>query len=568
MDCASGARAMEKTTVNRQLLKRCLGLSLLFHVFFLVVAGGRFFAQPEPMPSQTKPLRTQWHSGPRITLQKSPAVTPGLTPTRQPMERPNWERTPLPIDRVPRPAREVLVEPVGEHSVPIVDKALPEEPIPMATPPLDRKMPPLMPETPQWAVSRPQEIVPEPKSEMTHQTTWQLVDQDITQILPQPAIQDIPGSLPHGAVETVPTVSQSPATIAMAREIREGNPTAAGRESPVLAADPNPQPPSQPHPKEMRPKYSYNRGAAQERSVQPAVAALTHTHEHIIGDVQPLLSSDQGAGSRETAALSHIGTASGMALSGRFPSKGGITQLSGHSYGSERALAADSRRAGTMPSDLTHTDGLPQNKGADTAEVPEVRIPAEVPRSATIVAPQVAVEGLNTAPTRAESVPPAERIDAGMNPSQPHKAMVSEDVLAQVAKADLDRILSPAALPPLPHPARELETAGGVDLDNNPERAQLSPASLEVIRYVKPQYPQAALRQGKEGATRLWVRVNPDGVPQEVVIAESSGRWDLDNSALEAVKEWLFTPYSETTARDGTWVTVQIHFRLNDEKMP
>ena len=81
---------------------------------------------------------------------------------------------------------------------------------------------------------------------------------------------------------------------------------------------------------------------------------------------------------------------------------------------------------------------------------------------------------------------------------------------------------------------------------------------------MKPRYPPAALRQGKEGVTELLVKVSPEGVPLEAVIASSSGRWDLDHSAVEAVKQWLFTPYPEAAEADGRWVTVQILFKLED----
>ena len=479
------------------------------------------------------------------------------------MERPNPARIPLTTENLPKASSQV----------------------------------PVVPRMPHRATSPAPEAATESRPEASVQAVPQSANQAVAQIMPKAAAQNIPRVVRHSEVTTVPPVSQAPAPAVAPRETREADPTIDTRK-PLLAADPEPQPPSQPQATEMRPKSSYSQETAQSPMAQSAVAALTYAYEHTSGGFHPLLSEGHGTGSRESAALSHIGTASDSALSASFPSGNGA-QWPGNS-GSEAARAAGSGLGATTSLDLHYADDLPHGRGASAAKTARSRIPDTISQQTmAFVSPAaIPMEGRKATPATPPSVPLVKSIGDGVNPPRPNQVMVSEDVVPQVSPTRPDRVLIPAApdstnlaaidkalappkkpvdieltpetveplavTPPLPRPAGGLGMAEGTDSDSTLEGAEISPGSLEVIRQVKPQYPTAALRQGKEGVTKLLVKVSPDGVPQEAVIAVSSGRWDLDNSALEAVKQWLFTPYPETAETDGLWVTVQIHFRLND----
>jgi protein TonB len=67
----------------------------------------------------------------------------------------------------------------------------------------------------------------------------------------------------------------------------------------------------------------------------------------------------------------------------------------------------------------------------------------------------------------------------------------------------------------------------------------------------------AARKLGLEGVVRLSVRIDGEGRPVDVKLAESSGRWDFDASAMEAVAKWRFAPGKE-------WIEVTIEFKLTD----
>lgn len=78
-----------------------------------------------------------------------------------------------------------------------------------------------------------------------------------------------------------------------------------------------------------------------------------------------------------------------------------------------------------------------------------------------------------------------------------------------------------------------------------------------------PAYPPAAARRHQEGTTQLRVHVMPNGRPDTVQIAASSGSPALDEAALAAVRQWTFIPAKRgDTAIDG-WVTVPLDFKLS-----
>ena len=79
----------------------------------------------------------------------------------------------------------------------------------------------------------------------------------------------------------------------------------------------------------------------------------------------------------------------------------------------------------------------------------------------------------------------------------------------------------------------------------------------------KPRYPMLARRKGYEGTILLRVFVVESGGVGEVELEKSSGYEILDESALKAVKEWVFIPGKKNGEPISSWVTVPIKFQLN-----
>ena len=80
----------------------------------------------------------------------------------------------------------------------------------------------------------------------------------------------------------------------------------------------------------------------------------------------------------------------------------------------------------------------------------------------------------------------------------------------------------------------------------------------------KPKYPRAARKRGYEGEVKLKVFVLADGRVGEIEVIRPSGYQILDESALEAVKDWVFIPGKENGKEISSWVTVPITFQLKN----
>ncbi|HLG55615.1 MAG TPA: energy transducer TonB [Vicinamibacterales bacterium] len=76
---------------------------------------------------------------------------------------------------------------------------------------------------------------------------------------------------------------------------------------------------------------------------------------------------------------------------------------------------------------------------------------------------------------------------------------------------------------------------------------------------VRPEYTQAPLTAGIQGTVVLEVVVLADGKVGDVPVTESlDSEYGLDRQALEATKQWEFTP----GAKDGKPVAVGVQIEL------
>lgn len=86
-----------------------------------------------------------------------------------------------------------------------------------------------------------------------------------------------------------------------------------------------------------------------------------------------------------------------------------------------------------------------------------------------------------------------------------------------------------------------------------------SESQIEPTRYVKPIYPQVALRRGHQGIVALKLLVSKSGIIEMVKLEKSSGFRTLDQSAIAAVKQWVFP--NDAFSID-TWINKTIEFRI------
>jgi protein TonB len=80
----------------------------------------------------------------------------------------------------------------------------------------------------------------------------------------------------------------------------------------------------------------------------------------------------------------------------------------------------------------------------------------------------------------------------------------------------------------------------------------------------RPDYPDSARREGREGRVLLRVLVDDQGQSKQVEINNSSGSDALDRAAAEAIKRWRFHPARYGDKPVESWLRIPIEFRLAD----
>jgi len=94
-----------------------------------------------------------------------------------------------------------------------------------------------------------------------------------------------------------------------------------------------------------------------------------------------------------------------------------------------------------------------------------------------------------------------------------------------------------------------------------------SAGALEVPSYYRnppPDYPDSARRLKEEGVVMLHTEVDVQGKVALVTVSQSSGFADLDESAVETVKNWQFKPAQIAGIPIAASVNIPIRFRLKD----
>jgi protein TonB len=130
----------------------------------------------------------------------------------------------------------------------------------------------------------------------------------------------------------------------------------------------------------------------------------------------------------------------------------------------------------------------------------------------------------------------------------------------QVKKYELgDELLPGVPGPPMPEGTVDGDSTDGGSVDQIPVFYKMK------LRDMKPPiYPPRCLRMGIEGIVKVRVLVGEDGRPQQVSIGKSSGDAGLDQSALDAVRDWRFEPAKKGGVPVRAWAILPIEFKLTD----
>ena len=81
-------------------------------------------------------------------------------------------------------------------------------------------------------------------------------------------------------------------------------------------------------------------------------------------------------------------------------------------------------------------------------------------------------------------------------------------------------------------------------------------------RNIKPEYPKGARQRGEQGDVVLEIRVNAEGLVDDVKVAESSGFAELDEAAVRAAKAAKFSPARSGHAPVVSTARLKLQFKL------
>lgn len=117
----------------------------------------------------------------------------------------------------------------------------------------------------------------------------------------------------------------------------------------------------------------------------------------------------------------------------------------------------------------------------------------------------------------------------------------------------------------VPAAATGATTGGSTGVESTAPAAPKRISAPRILNKVEPDYPQDARQEGVGGTVGVKVEVLENGRPGEVQLARSSGRWSLDEAALQAVRQWQFVPAQETGSGEAVrcYTTFSVVFELS-----
>lgn len=167
------------------------------------------------------------------------------------------------------------------------------------------------------------------------------------------------------------------------------------------------------------------------------------------------------------------------------------------------------------------------------------------------------------------------RVALGISVGLHAAAVVGLPVTVPVA-FDVERALTSVELYLAQPPERPLEPEEVIaeERDVAPQpvvsrehRGALTEALPSYFRNPPPVYPRLARERGQEGTVVLEVEVLPSGRCGTINVLSSSGYALLDQTALNAVRRWVFRPARRWNQRVSFWVEIPMTFRLVDEEI-
>jgi len=112
-------------------------------------------------------------------------------------------------------------------------------------------------------------------------------------------------------------------------------------------------------------------------------------------------------------------------------------------------------------------------------------------------------------------------------------------------------------------PTREIHSAPSHAAPSEQTADSVPRFNADYLNNPAPVYPRVSRRLREVGVVTLRVYVAPNGAPASIELEQSSGFARLDESAMEAVRQWQFSPAKSAGVAVAAWVIVPVEFSLN-----
>ncbi len=190
---------------------------------------------------------------------------------------------------------------------------------------------------------------------------------------------------------------------------------------------------------------------------------------------------------------------------------------------------------------------IPELQAADPAALPPVA--DKPPPMVAVVLPALLPVAPAPAPARlAAQIPPGDRSSGQPTGDSPPPAPTPAETPSDTKPATTSATPPTLAREPDAPTERPAEAVRKTAPERTPVRLIADWAGNR-----KPDYPRMALRLGEQGEVHLSVLVDDQGRAVDVRITRSSGSTRLDQSAVDAVREWRFTPATEDGKAVADW---------------
>ncbi|WP_373945513.1 energy transducer TonB [Vibrio chagasii] len=185
------------------------------------------------------------------------------------------------------------------------------------------------------------------------------------------------------------------------------------------------------------------------------------------------------------------------------------------------------------------------------------------------------VEPKAVEPKQAKPTPKKKAITNKPQPKKVEKKPVQKKPVAEKKVVKKERPKPKAKSKPTPQPEKLADKKVDKNMDesaNQPQEVNQGLSNKEPVLITKPSfssrptppnYPRQARRRGIEGVATYEIWLDAEGKQVKQALVNSSGALMLDNAALEAIKQWKFSPHTVNGRAIAHRVQIPVRFRLD-----